>query len=163
MTADRRATLLALAAEVERAEGPSRRIDERIATALGTHRYWISKHRHFVFEGPDGGSRDGDSYPAFDPDTGKKIDLEKIVPTGWADEMDVPEYTSSLDAAASLVPEGWFFSLHTFPDALMGKNISCHVAVWRNETDRATSDGATSALALVAAALRAQAEGGDGG
>lgn len=60
-------------------------------------------------------------------------------------------YTASLDAAASLVPEGWQW--------VVGQNDSAPVGTAFAIKDRALdATGATPALALTAAALRARAE-----
>ena len=66
----------------------------------------------------------------------------------------VPRYTSSLDAAASLVPDGWDWERYRSPTGMammvFRDGIGCH------------GHAATPALALTAAALRALAqEAGD--
>ena len=57
-------------------------------------------------------------------------------------------YTASLDAAMTLVPEGFSWSLYD----VIGKRES--VRMWRDEVDVLVS-GSTAALALTAASLRA--------
>lgn len=63
-----------------------------------------------------------------------------------------PRYTSSLDAAASLIPEGHDWILERVNDG-----ITIGARVGHNDPDR-TSWGETPALALCAAALRAASE-----
>ncbi len=66
--------------------------------------------------------------------------------------LTVPAFTASLDAAASLVPEGWKYlaGRDDFPAA--------YAQMWRNAEDGFAVNAATPALALTAAALRALAE-----
>jgi hypothetical protein len=83
---------------------------------------------------------------------------------GERDVVIVPAYTASLDAAMSLVPEGWQ------GDGLKwweGEASSCDLVATSLEGDRWTRTGvmprvsacaSTPALALTAAALRALAE-----
>jgi len=92
-------TLAELIAALERAEGPSRELDD-------------------------------------------EIDLMALE-TGWRQERMIygsPNYTASLDAALTLVPEGAGF-------ALMGRAA---------KVGRETSKGATTAIALCIAAIRAR-------
>lgn len=118
MTADRRATLLALAAEVERAEAGDivalLKLDERIALLVHGELRGIT-----------------------------------------------PSYCASLDAAASLVPEGAVecrVGWRNKPDTY---EVSAWAVVEMRDGKQYFSSAATPALALVAAALRAQAEGGE--
>ena len=71
-----------------------------------------------------------------------------IVPCypGW---KIMPAYTASIDAAMTLVPEGWLWSLFG-PD-----NQACLVNP-DNPSQASTCDAATPAIALCIAALRAQ-------
>ena len=66
-----------------------------------------------------------------------------------------PRYTASIDAAMALVPEGWV-SIHSwdYPDR-------CQRAIFMDDDGDILfrGSGKTSALALCAAALRAQGEG----
>ena len=88
--------------------------------------------------------------------------------TGRGDMRPPPAYTSSLDAAASLVDDGWEWSVcracgeHSPMRHFGGRNGGCYDAnagPW-GSPKRATA--ATPALALTAAALRARAqEAGD--
>jgi hypothetical protein len=61
--------------------------------------------------------------------------------------LNVPLYTASLDAAMTLVPEGWGYSICP-TSALLTRSTSDHGVMAR---------AATPALALTAAALRAKA------
>ena len=76
-------------------------------------------------------------------------------PEGADRELQVryecPAYTASLDAAMTLVPEGWLFDLYNlngYPEAHLTNDTLQRVAV--------SVVTATPALALCAAALRAQ-------
>lgn len=64
----------------------------------------------------------------------------------------IPHYTSSLDAAATLIPDGFDWILERTNDGL----TTC-ARVGHNDPDR-SSWGNTPALALVAGALQARAE-----
>ena len=68
------------------------------------------------------------------------------------DPVHGPRFTADLDAAMSLVPEGWDFAVAT--------ERGCAIAglIRRGNHKSATSEAATPALALTAAALRARAE-----
>ena len=61
-------------------------------------------------------------------------------------------YTSSLDAAMTLVPEGWVWSINQFPDKASAYCVSEGEVMARPRKQYQ----ATPALALCAAALRAQ-------
>ena len=85
----RRAEVLALAARVEALTGPDRTVDQDVARAVG----WVERRGHWDMPG---GSR----------------------PWGYS-WLDIPRYTASLDAAASLVPAGWACeALSWWPDGL---------------------------------------------
>ena len=74
----------------------------------------------------------------------------------FLDSIPVPRYSSSLDAAMTLVPKGWAWSvLDRRTTGYSKPNGQC----WTKE-DRSTlhGDAATPALALCAAALRALAK-----
>jgi len=121
--------LMELASRVEAGEEPDRELDVRISLALS-------------------------GTPYSDSDV---IDMLAIrdEPTGYgvyrpADEY-VPAYTASLDAAMTLVPEGWDWTLYS--------DGSCEIG---RKPDRGClmnadyiAEAATPALALTAAALRA--------
>jgi hypothetical protein len=80
---------------------------------------------------------------------------------GQGDERDVPAYTSSVDAALSLVPEGWsFYRLDQYsngPDPIWGwgAQLRCHA---NPEVGLAIGETrASMPLALCIASLRARA------
>ena len=99
-----------------------------------------------------------------------RVILRQAVPlllrlSGWVehDEQDecAPAFTASLDAALSLVPEGWRWSLdHTQMPGCRDCGRATLYAPGDGWTpaDVAEIYAATPALALVAAALRARAE-----
>ena len=68
--------------------------------------------------------------------------------------QDAPAYTSSLDAAMTLVPDGWTLFHLDGPF----NNGPCHATVANG--DFAEGEAETPALALCAAALRAGGENG---
>jgi hypothetical protein len=88
-----------------------------------------------------------------------------------------PHFTASLDAAMTLVPEGWVRKIETWPDnPLNGEPHRAHVEllqcstkrwgrddVWGHgsEDGKVRADGHTDALALCAAALRTRTTGDD--
>lgn len=116
-----------LIAALERAEGPSRELDADIAWALG---HDVTKHTTLA-----------DYAHAF---PGTPEDAEYWHP--------LPAYTSSLDAALTVVPEGWDWC------------IACISGKWVaqvGEADTFMAEGAASngsaAIALCIAALKAKA------
>ena len=131
-----RETLLALAARVEQAQGPDREIELAIFRLLNPQ-----------YAGPEwkpyaGGLRhvnDGsDARTPPDPRTA------------------APRWTASLDAALTLVPEGWRWAVHGGPWT-RGPHATLLAPTYVSKSDQ-TADAATPALALIAAALRARAE-----
>jgi hypothetical protein len=135
-------TLLELAERVEAAEGPDRESDLDIAQAVGLR----PRHLKFIPGGSD---------LAWDAESG-----------GCG--FKIEPYTASLDAALTLVPEGWSVKLYAHPDG------ECHAEVYRLGEIIEAGDGtlmrpyaagcfpqeagpsATPALALAAACLRAR-------
>lgn len=71
---------------------------------------------------------------------------------GSEGKFKVPAYTASLDAALSLVPEGWAFQLLYEPDATKGQQA----LVWPPGKSMPLSSAPTPALALCIASLRAR-------
>ena len=123
------AQLLKIAERIEKATGADRALDAEIGAAIRWHppgcESWVAEFPTFTVKA-------------------NKIAAGEL---RWA----APAFTSSLDAAASLVPEGMCWSVTR-------KESGLHVAcVWRGPAHccRATQ---TAALALTAAALRAMAE-----
>ncbi len=138
--------LLLLAEKVEGLSGPDREVDAEIAAALrvGTEHGWALR------------------YPAWIAAKDGRVHLEKNGPSFAA-----PAFTASLDAAMSLVPEGWRiwtadFSIEgRFVWMLCGPKLT-----WITHEDGSREGGedwyqsgvaATPALALVSASLRARA------
>lgn len=132
----KRDELLALAERVEALTGPDRETNARIALAAG----WVclrerTRKRHGLWGAP-GYIMNDDGFCHKDP----------------------PAFTASLDAAMSLVPDGWYIDrLHQW----VGDNFrwSCDLA--KKDLSLAcpvsVENCATPALALTAAALRALA------
>lgn len=120
------AALGALADRVEALEGPDREVDAEIAV--------------HIF-GADAVRKGGVGWP----------EGALVVPCypGW---RLLPNYTASIDAAATLVPEnaGWCISVN---GRVMGKAIQPQAHVLHNGSKFISA--ATPALALCAAALRA--------
>jgi len=109
------ATLLALADRCEQAAGSDRELDAEIAVALfGGNVIYDLKIKQW-----------------------RRIKIT----SAWRMDHPLPPYTTSLDAALTLVPEGCGW---------MVMSSAAKVGVW-------PSHGATPALALCAAALRARA------
>ena len=133
-----------LSDRVEQLDGPCRVVDAEVLCALGTHvlekRGRDRKAWWYLVGGAD--------YDRLDPD-------------GYRSQWNgVPAYTASLDAAMSLVPEGWtYVSLEV---CAKGKPTQhCRASVERlvgpDEIDeRVAGYAPTPALALCAAALRAR-------
>ena len=91
---------------------------------------------------------------------GRNIRPERWIETVRLHDHAVPRYTASLDAAVTLVPEGYYWQAangkrrHSEPQAC----ADLFVAHGPNRGDMSfTADAATAALALCAAALRVRA------
>lgn len=149
-----------LIARLGAATEPSRELDEEIAIAIGMWKHWLSKHRYWNFDGPDDAKFHWptNGLPKFNPDTGKRIELSETPPSGWAQDADLPEWTASLDAAMTLVPEGYLWELK--------QGFEATAMVWSVMIDydeqHPAPFGASlrPALALCIAALRARGVGG---
>jgi hypothetical protein len=129
-----RATLLALAERCEQAAGPERELDVAIARALD----WKPLYR--------------DDYSQWWPPAAVADARERKRSILHHPTQPLPMFTASLDAAVTLVPEGWtwgrFHSGTVECMTLNGPDNS--ILVERGE-------GISTALALCAAALRARA------
>lgn len=141
--------LLELAVKCEAAAGPDRELDGAIRKAV---------NGDFGFCGDNEGSWwcCNCTVPVVDltqePGCGAPmgiIDERTSYPSDWRDDERLPAYTASLDAAMTLVPEGWCFEVtnydtyaKVFSDSANGPGFS--------------GGGLTPALALCAAALRAR-------
>jgi hypothetical protein len=139
--------LLKLAERCENATGQDRELDKLIAPHAG----WKEAGKLSVM---------GSKMPAWLP-PGKSGADNKV--------LKVPAFTASLDAAMTLVPDGW----EPVIDCGVSRRYNrLHRAdLWGHEThydsggmpfdDHEKGDAATPALALCAAALRARAAQGD--
>jgi hypothetical protein len=137
--------LNALADRVEAASGPDRELDALIAIQVA----WRWE-----------GWAEGDIAVE---ESARKFGVEYVVDRVANSHKSIwkllPRYTASLDAAMTLVPEGWDWALYT------GADGRCEAGCAPADTDpegcrTADSDqslAATPALALTAAALRARA------
>lgn len=126
--------LLELAGMVEHAANGSRELDWHVAEALG--------HEAFA--------RTSSIWPPF-------MD-------GSAMDRSIPAYTASIDAAMTLVPKGWWWSVgdcSVSSDASVGPDVAhCDKALLIRFDDGIHADlpqPSTPALALTAVALKARA------
>ena len=133
-----REELLALAERVEALTGADRGVDLEVILASGTH---VLERR--------GRDKKAWLYEA-------ASDFRRLDPSPYSyGVFGLPRFTTSLDAAMSLVPEGWGGAVH------FSENRQHHtVKLGRSYPTNAQAFGeaATPALALTAAALRALAE-----
>lgn len=133
MTSKRAAALLALADRVDRGDGDLRDLEIDVAVlALG---FFVIPPRY------DGG-RVGYGY--INPNG------QQVIP-GHGGSQLVPEFMRSIDAAATLVPEGWeytFQNVNGYPEATL-TNHTIQRTAW--------SAAGTLPLSITAAALRAHA------
>ena len=123
---------MALAARVEAAQGADRELDALIYDASGHFAWW---------DAMDGPKRTPDRNEAL-----RKITLASRF-----------EPTASLDAAVSLVPEGWEWAAGIDPPGYFREGCAGWARVFpRSRQDQGTGNryAATPALALTAAALR---------
>lgn len=152
-----RGALLALAERVEAAMGPDRELDFYIWAAIeGVTNITEPSEGHPMTPGR-GGRVEGIGpdglihlYGFVDPGQLQR----NWMPYGGEDRY--PTFTASLDAAMTLVPEGWDWSAGTQGNGKRGHSF----LLYRQEGARETvidPDAATPALALTAAALRARA------
>lgn len=133
-----RGKLLALAEAVEKLTGPDRAVDAQIALALPMY---------------------FNAGPAYDgaPDRIGKINADgsHSIP-GNAHDMLVRAYTASLDAAMTLVPEGWRLELEQHSSSWTAQLAN---APWFDDRRQIVdANGPTAIIALLSSALRAQAE-----
>ena len=148
MTPHSRETLLALADRAEKATGPDRELDELISAAVEGAVREVQQDGRTAYHSLDGGT--------------------------WVHiRVPQPGYTASLDAAMSLVPEGWRWVLRQATADECNGAFFCRLEsgdfksiTWGKGGEYITDVisgvdvfcwSATPALALVAAALRAHA------
>lgn len=130
-----RDALLALAERAEAATEPDRALHGDIAEALGLNPPWAGKRTPHFWR---------DSW------------------SDGRDYWDAPAYTTSLDAAMTLVPKGWGWLVSqpnekAIASGLLKKDTPVMGEVQYGCDRRYTVAAATPALALCAAALRAHA------
>ena len=125
-----RATLIALAQRVEEAEGPDRNLDFVIFRAL-----------HLEYAGPEWREFGGGLWHVQDSSDARCLPPPERTPSRW---------TASLDAALTLVPDGYVVNL--------GNDEPIWAQVWIDNDPTSRGGGTTMALALCAAALRARAQ-----
>lgn len=142
-----RETLLALADRVEAMDGPDRAVDAEIAQAIGMclhpNQTRNGAQSDWGYDCDDCGanswgsrSRDGFNRRLSDPN---------------------PRFTSSLDAAMTLCPDGFcVWAMGQIPD-----DCCFYAELWRDGSTKSEGEIRSSSLAqaLVAACLRAQAGG----
>lgn len=81
----------------------------------------------------------------------------RLAPVDYDGYIKPPAYTASLDAAMTLVPEGWEWTINTFANP---KKASAYLVNAADDMVRPRKQyQATPALALCAAALRAGRQG----
>ncbi|WP_394659943.1 hypothetical protein [uncultured Novosphingobium sp.] len=137
--------LLALADRVEKLTGPDRSIDGMIAEATGEYPCWA----------PMQNVRQPELFTDGKPGT-------------RAREWLAPKFTASLDAAMTLVPEGWGWTVgDKSPDPSLAwceiDHLPWHEGYGWAVERKLIVQAATPALALICAALRARAHGGGEG
>lgn len=125
-----------LIAKLEAATGPDRALDGEIFKACYPNRDWLEF---------------ADGWCARDPDDGCAFDV-------------APKYSASIDAALTLVPEGWGGSIH-FSEDRPDCELHCTVSLGRSYPTNANAYAGKSgkdatrasvALAICIAALRAK-------
>ena len=147
--------VVALAARCEAATGPDRELDLAIHRAVGR----AEEMNRIIDSGRRG--LDGEEGRAWDIQRGALIyEVRNTNGVCWANGgIPLPAYTASLDAAMTLVPEGWW--LQHLGHIIGGWCCrvetngppSCSIGVGFRREQRIP----TPALALCAAALRARA------
>lgn len=137
-------TLEELAARCEAAEGPDRELDCLIACELDRDGY--SK--------PYQNEATEDWFCVLPDSNGLTLDFKRA-----------PRYTASIDAAMTLVTEGWETAIYCAPlGSGLQTNVQMETEAMRRRQAFFPIDGtaATPALALCAAALRARQEADHG-
>ena len=133
-----------LLAALEAATGPSRELDRRIAKEIGWFRveprFTVNKKGGWIHPRDFCGT-DGDGRPLLDSLHGTDI---------WP---DVPAFSSSIDAALSVLPDGADWSRYR------AANMKMTMMVMTDSPMAHMGQAATPALALVIAAIRARGEG----
>ena len=132
MTKDK---LIALADRVELADGPSRQLDAEIFLALNPNDGWYVRANGFP----------GELYHG-----NKSVGLSAMVS---------PYFSSSIDAALTLIPDGWELSSLERADKLNGYSVMLRKIDYFNERPfkYIKTISSTAPLAIIAASLRAVA------
>jgi hypothetical protein len=136
--------LVKLAERCEAAVGPDRELDADICiAALGWSEIPSEEGDWRSLKGPSG-----------------RINVTRNGSNGGFAGDKLPKFTASLDAAMTLVPEGWAIQSVRSADGMHGgANLYFFADSSSNEpTSRAAGNGKTPALALCAAALRSHAQ-----
>lgn len=137
-----------ISTKLEQATAGSREADAEIAVAVG----W--RLEKFNCQNINGATEIGELW--FSPhDCDEAINESKqeyrdlVRVNHWPTENGLPDFSTSLDAAMTLVPEGWCFQIDESGWALVERKGAAD-ACWHN------ARAATPALALCAASIRAQ-------
>ena len=140
--------LLALAERVEKETGPDRELDADVFMAFGRDQpfrgrfqAWNCPNNHEIEHG---------------------MSMDQAIAAGcptWraANLFHTPTYTASLDAAMTLVPEGWSFEVRCSGTGDRGQASAWNPMKAPGHEEVRVMGCATPALALTAAALRARA------
>lgn len=134
--------LEALAARCER-EGPSDALNKAIYVAMG-----FCLHEKTTYSG----AQSDMGFTCDDCGADSWGNLSKNGKNQKLHGKPMP-YTTSLDAAVTLVPEGWVFTINTFPKTASAYVMNAEGGIVRPKENHIASP----ALALCAAALRARA------
>jgi hypothetical protein len=130
-----------LIAKLEAASEGGRALDREVFASLGTH----------VFE-----KRGNDVKPWWYPVDHNEVVFRIGEPNYRSALRSYPKFTTSLDAALTLVPEGYEWGVAKAGDDCPGAYVDSG-----SGDDTTVHYGATPALALCVAALKARREGGD--
>lgn len=153
-TGDRREEIVAVIEMLERASGPARALDCKIWLVLFDKQIMIDGGGYSPNAKPPKYESARKIWTADWPHWGDRSQVDH----GVAMEIGAPHYTASIDAALSLVPEGWFVA---------------NLAQWRSgaptrtwaatlkldpqcDEERHTSNRPSAAIALCIAALKAR-------
>lgn len=149
---DKASELLALAERCEKASGPDRELDALIRRVV---------FADFVLCGDSGSAcaacmmgLDATQFPECGAPLGM-VDERASHPSRWQDDDRLPAYTASLDAAMTLVPEGWDWSVSSYGEDGASAEVWEHG--WRDDTRINSFLAKAPALCLVVADLRAHA------
>ena len=147
--ADDKTDIAKVVERIEGLDGSDRQVDAEIGLATGA-----------FFTVPNKGWPDRLDYCRINGDGSQTF------PGNGFDQL-VPAYTASIDAAMTLVPEGWGWNIsqpnaRALASGLLKKRTPCSGEVQNGCEDRYAVAGATPALALCAAALRARTHRGEG-